>query len=490
MGVNVKCASCHNSFVSNLTLEQAYGFASIFAEAPMELNRCDVPIGKIAQPNFLYKELGSVAADSLRERLLKLSEIIVKPENGRLYRTVSNRIWKILLGRGIVEPPDEMDNPPWDSDLLDWVAADFIDSDYDLKYLIKTIMTSKVYQLESVKYEKLQHVKSSSYVFKGPIVKRLSAEQFSDAVSQIISPVYYASAYDPQSEGLSSNRFWHREQKFDRDVLPEPGDRYFRYEFDVSDKSIVSAIGLISVDHSYRLYINEKLVSEGIDWRKVDRMDLTSFLKKGKNIIAIKANNEGDIANPAGILLAIKIVNEDDSETIIESSRGKGWKSSDKAPSKEWRNLEYDDTVWSVVKNYGSKHWDDLVAYKFNSNNDKYARASLVRQHPFMQALGRPSRENVATSRDDQATLLQALELTNGAFFNNVLEEGAEEWLVNYRNNPEEIVNELYLKTLGRAPSSKEERIMLSALGNTPKVENVQDLFWAILLSPEFQYIY
>ena len=43
-------------------------------------------------------------------------------------------------------------------------------------------------------------------------------------------------------------------------------------------------------------------------------------------------------------------------------------------------------------------------------------RASLVKLDPFLKALGRPSRENVTTSRDDRATLLQALELTNGEF--------------------------------------------------------------------------
>ena len=107
-----------------------------------------------------------------------------------------------------------------------------------------------------------------------------------------------------------------------------------------------------------------------------------------------------------------------------------------------------------------------------------------------MKALGRPSRENVATSRDDQATLLQALELTNGDYFNGVLEEGAEQWLEELGENSEKIVDTLYLKTLGRNPTQKEKKVMLSALGNTPNKEEVQDLFWATLLLPEFQFIY
>lgn len=490
MGVNVKCASCHNSFVSNLTLEQTYGFASIFADSVMELNRCDIPLGKMAEVNFLYPELGSVDADNVQERLWQLSEIIAKPENGRLYRTITNRIWQRLMGRGLIEPVDTMDNPPWDGDLLDWLAADLIDSNYDLKQLIQTIMTSKTYQLPTVNYENLEEIKSAKYVFKGPIIRRMSAEQFSDAVSQIISPMYYAVAYAPAGETLSPNRIWHREIKFDRDVLPEPGKRYFRHTFSLADKEIIQAKALISVDHSYVLYLNGQQVATGTDWKKVDKVDVGKFLKSGKNIIALEGTNEGNIANPAGVLFALKIDQKDSLQTIVQSANEKGWKSTDADPSNDWTRLEFDDKQWKNAKDFGSKDWDMLLDFTFDDNVPPFARASLVRQHPFMKALGRPSRENVTTTRDDQATLLQAMELTNGSYFNHVLEEGATQWLKEYNDNGETIVETLYAKSLGRKPTSKERDIMLGALGNIPTKEGLQDLFWATLLSPEFQFIY
>ncbi|MEQ9377974.1 MAG: DUF1553 domain-containing protein [Imperialibacter sp.] len=490
LGVNVKCASCHNSFVSNLTLEQSYGFASIFADSVMELNRCDIPTGKMAQVSFLYPELGSVEADSLKERLLKLSEVIVKPENGRLYRTIANRIWQRLMGRGFIEPLDEMDKTPWDADLLDWLAADFIESGYDLKQLMRTIMTSKAYQLPTVSYEKLEQVKSARYVFNGPIVRRMSAEQFSDAVSQVIAPVYYAAAYNPSGDQLSSNRVWHRERKFDRDVLPEPGTRYFRHKFTLTDREIINAQALISVDHSYSFYLNESKVAEDTDWRKVNKLDVTKFLRSGENVIAIEGTNEGPIANPAGILFAMKIQQKTSLETTIQSANGEGWKSTDVNPGKEWLSAAFNDSGWENVRNYGSMHWDQLLGFIFEDSMPTYARASLVRQHPFLKALGRPSRENVATSRDDQATLLQSLELTNGAYFNQVLEEGASSWLQQYGSDGASIVDALYLKCLGRKPSNKEKDIMLTALGDTPDKEGLQDVFWATLLLPEFQFIY
>jgi uncharacterized membrane protein/mono/diheme cytochrome c family protein len=487
MGVNVKCASCHNSFVSNLTLEQSYGFATIFSDTILELNRCDQPLGKLAKANFLYPELGPVEAESVKERLALLSEVMVRPENGRMYRTITNRIWKRLMGRGIVEPADEMDNPPWDAKVLDWLASDFIDSGYDLKHLIRRIMTSKSYQLPSVPYGKVEDIKSS-YVFEGPIIRRLSAEQFSDAVSQLFAPMFHAVEYDPQNEDLNSNRIWHREIKFDRDVLPEPGKRYFRHLFTLPDKVIQKADGLISVDQSYIIYVNGKKIFNGSDWRKVDKLDLKEMLQKGKNLIAIEGTNEGPIANPAGILFALRLIYEDGGEMLIQSDNT--WKSTAEPPGENWTSMQFSDVDWEKVRDYGSQQWGKLVNFNFNGPKQKFARASLVKQHPFMKAMGRPSRENVATSRDDQATLLQALELTNGIYFNSVLAEGAGLWLKEFGHQNELLVETLYHRSLGRAPTAQEKKLMLSALEVAPREEALQDLFWSTLNLPAFQFIY
>ena len=488
LGVNVKCASCHNSFVSNLTLEQSYGFASVFSDSILELNRCDKPLGKMATVNFLYPELGSVDAPTLEGRLEKLSEVMVKPENGRLYRTITNRIWKRLIGRGLIEPMDMMDNQPWDSNTLDWLSADFVDSGFDIKHLIRTILSSKVYQLPAVNYEDGALIKSDKYVFEGPVIRRLSAEQFSDAVSQVIAPVYYATAYNPDATGLPINRFWHRERKFDRDVLPDPGTRYFRNKFSLTKLDIESAQILISVDHSYTLYLNGKSIATGENWKKVSKIDIKKYLKEGENIIAIEGVNEGPIPNPAGVLFALQIKTMAGEELKFDLQ--KSWKSAADKPETDWTSLSFDTTSWESAKNFGSRHWGRLINFSFQDKGNVFARASMVKQHSFMKALGRPSRENISTTRDDQATLLQALELTNGIYFNTVLEEGATHWLAKYEQNPEKIVDTLYREALGRMPTNEEKSIMLRSLGRVPDKESVHDLFWATLLLPEFQFIY
>ena len=107
----------------------------------------------------------------------------------------------------------------------------------------------------------------------------------------------------------------------------------------------------------------------------------------------------------------------------------------------------------------------------------------------LLKSLGRTNREVVMTSRDSQASLLQALELTNGEKLNNTLKEGAVKWKEKYEAG-EIIVEEVYQQLLGRAPQEKEFNIAMAALGDQPEPEAIQDLFWAVLLLPEFQLIY
>ncbi len=183
LGLNIKCASCHDSFINDWTLKQTYSFASIFSEGPMDVHRCNKPTGEKAEPAFLYPELGSIDAKAPRkERVKQLSEIITSPKNGRLARTVVNRLWAIFFGRGLVDPVDEMDNPTWNQDLLDWLANDFADHGYDLKRTMKILLTSRAYQRPSVRLNE----DVEEYVFHGPVVRRLSAEQFLDGIDQVI----------------------------------------------------------------------------------------------------------------------------------------------------------------------------------------------------------------------------------------------------------------------------------------------------------------
>jgi hypothetical protein len=184
LGINLKCASCHDSFINRYKLRESYGMAALFApQNRLELVRCDVKTGQYTGPQLLYPELGAVPEDApLAERHAAAAQFFTDPRNGRVARTIVNRYWQKLFGRGLVEPVDEMDGEPWNADLLDWLASDFTAHGSDLKYLLRLLMTSKAYQLPAAITTE-QPVKP--YVFRGPQVRRLTAEEFADSVSAI-----------------------------------------------------------------------------------------------------------------------------------------------------------------------------------------------------------------------------------------------------------------------------------------------------------------
>src|SRR6185436_12642900 len=188
MGVNLKCASCHDSFINDWALADAYALANVYADEPLELFLCDKPTGKKAGVAFIYRELGDIPASAPKaERTKRLAEIITGKSNGRLTRTVVNRLWAKFLGRGLIEPVDEMEQHAWNQDLLDWLAEDLAAHGYDLKHTMKLILTSRAYQLPAVS---LDEQSRTDYIFTGPAVRRLSAEQFRDALATLTGVWY------------------------------------------------------------------------------------------------------------------------------------------------------------------------------------------------------------------------------------------------------------------------------------------------------------
>jgi hypothetical protein len=180
-GINMKCASCHDSFIDRWKLDDAYGLAAIVADRSLEIYRCDKPTGRHASPRFVFAELGSIDATQPKaKRLEALARLVTHPDNGRFTRTMGNRIWQRLMGHGIVHPVDVMANRPWNEDLLDYLGVYFADQKYDLKKLIEHVVTSHAYQSRPVPIP--GEASGEDYVFRGPEVRRMSAEQFLDAV--------------------------------------------------------------------------------------------------------------------------------------------------------------------------------------------------------------------------------------------------------------------------------------------------------------------
>ena len=99
-------------------------------------------------------------------------------------RSVVNRYVAYLLGRGLVEPIDDLreTNPPSNPQLLDALADDFIKSGYDVRKLMRTIMTSRLYQLDA---QPTPANAGDRRFYSHYLVKRIAAEPLLDAIDAV-----------------------------------------------------------------------------------------------------------------------------------------------------------------------------------------------------------------------------------------------------------------------------------------------------------------
>ncbi|GMU91947.1 MAG: hypothetical protein AMXMBFR4_10050 [Candidatus Hydrogenedentota bacterium] len=190
LGTSMKCASCHNHF-ENPEWPQArfLGFAGYFTHEDLELIRCEAKTGKYIPTGFVFDLPDTPAGIPISEaaRIARVAQLIIDPANPRFSKTLVNRLWKRYLGLGLFEPADDyrLDVPASHPELLEWLAFDFMSHNYDMKHAIRTILTSRTYQLE-YRAELEDHYdvadKGLPRYFRSPKLRRLTAEQLLDSV--------------------------------------------------------------------------------------------------------------------------------------------------------------------------------------------------------------------------------------------------------------------------------------------------------------------
>ncbi|MCH9019225.1 MAG: DUF1549 domain-containing protein [Proteobacteria bacterium] len=193
MGIRIKCAQCHNHPFERWTQDDYYSFAAFFAQVGTKTS--DDPresivfnsgsgevqhlsTGRVMPPKFLGGQIPAIPGGGDRRKVL--SEWLTGPENPYFAPSFVDRVWAHFMGRGLVEPPDDVrvSNPPSHPALRARLARELIESNYDLRALVRTIANSRTYQLST-------HTNPTNagdrQNLSHAIVRRLPAETLLDA---------------------------------------------------------------------------------------------------------------------------------------------------------------------------------------------------------------------------------------------------------------------------------------------------------------------
>lgn len=499
LGINLKCASCHDSFIDRWKLEEAYGLAAIYATGKMEIHRCDKPVGKTAQASWLFPELGQInAAAPQPERLRQLAALMTHPENGRFTRTIVNRFWHRLMGRGIVHPTDAMQSEPWNHDLLDYLASHLAENKFDLKKTLELIATSAAYQSHAQIVGK--DTDEHGYTYAGPRAKRLTAEQFVDAVWQITgaAPTRFDAQVvrgKPTAEAvaamtLSAKWIWGHADAGNA----KAGETFTARKKFTLKSAPVRAGAVATADNEFKLYVNGAPVASGDNWENPEAISLESKLKAGANDIMLVAKNGGTDPNPAGVIFEARIQFADGTtETIATDAT---WEALKSPPDAKGKFKSAPEAGGPVVEVANSALWNVKVGKQLATQLAQAAtttqpmvRASLLKNDFLMRALGRPHREQIVSVRPNELNTLEAIDLNNGQTLATRLEQGASRVLAKQWASSDALTHWLYQFALARVPTSAELTLAREVLGEKPTGQGVQDLLWAVLMLPEFQLV-
>ncbi|MDF1858672.1 MAG: DUF1549 domain-containing protein [Verrucomicrobiales bacterium] len=498
LGINMKCASCHDSFIDRWTLADAYGLAAIYAEEDLEIHRCDKPINETARAAWLFPEIGQVDAKADKEeRLKQLANLMTHPENGRVPRTLVNRLWGQLMGRGIVHPLDAMQTEPWNVDLLDWLASDFQENGYDLKHTLRTIATSAAYQ--SATSNEFDETGSDAYRYSGPLPKRLTAEQFVDATWQITqaaptsyhAPIVRGIVPPELVDRLSFPSSWVWGPSVDQGLPPHGEKILLRREF-IPSKPVRAAGVIAAADNAFVLHLNHQQILSGERWSDLEAAPVTQKISKGTNLILMVAENRGPKPNAAGAFCAVRLEYEDGTDEIIVTDDK--WTVSETVPNGnrtgQWKLKEMKWEPARVLPNTTWKKQTDArigqTLAEASVGSDHMVRAALLKADDLMRSLGRPNRDQIVTSRPNELTTLEAVDLSTSETLIRNLKKGAETLMSQPDLAPAQLIEELYLTTLTRFPTEEESSVLKEALGTKPTVEDVTDILWALTMTPEF----
>ena len=398
------------------------------AEAKRDIRKIDVQAG-------LYKP---------SELRLQLASAVTDPRNKYFSRALVNRVWKQLIGRGFVEPVDDFraENPPVHPQTLDYLAEEFVASDYDLRTLVKLVVTSNAYQRghAPADADEATRAELESQLLATPM-RRMIAESLYDSV--VTAGHLFETKHSPG-----------RNEKKIVETVRVP----------VKKEGATKAGGGIAAQ-----------VVEGGP--------------------AMKAMSAGTAPAVSGYALesAIELdynalLKEQDEEEVAL----------DRMQVKSKEELEAERMAMQRMAREGGTPYVEEQLVRIVDDNPVF-NTSLRMQSPapdghFLRVFGQPNRSDLGDLRDDSASMRQALMMLNGRITHEAARVGDLEpmykLLTGRAPDLDAAVRLAYLEILTRVPAADELAEAKTIIGQaaTP-LDGMADLRWVLMNCNEFRFL-
>lgn len=188
LGLRLECAQCHNHPFAEWTREQFWEYAAFFAGVPQggDASSITIPnLGKTVQARFPDGTEPGLKKGA--RPLGRLAEWATTADNKYFARAGANRVWAYFFGVGLAEPVDDLLREGGKNEMLDELARQFAGHQFDLKFLIRAVVSTRAYQLTSAATDPSQ---DDPRLFARMAVKALSTEQ-------VIASLTEATGYQP-----------------------------------------------------------------------------------------------------------------------------------------------------------------------------------------------------------------------------------------------------------------------------------------------------
>jgi hypothetical protein len=382
---------------------------------------------------------------SQSELRAELAEQITDPKNRYFSRSFANRVWAHLVGRGIVEPIDDFsdNNPPSHPKTLDYLADEFVANGYDLKTLVRMIVTSEPYQRGHVYgMDELTQSKLEASFLATPMRRMLSEVIYDSVVTAgHLSEVKHAA-------GRNLKTVWQQNRLT---KAPKAGE------------SVASQLTQGDGAQMKAMPAKEQLAAAGsYNLENAIELDFDSILKK---------NAELDDAAETVAIEQMRVMSKEELEAMRMEQQ-----------DRERRNVEYIDRFVKATI-------DDNPSF-----SSSLRMASPAPPEHFLRVFGQTDRAQLGEHRDQSPSMRQALMMLNGRLTHEASRVGELEpvysLLIGEKADVSQAIQLVYREILTRQPAENElaEAKTIIAEAGSP-LDGMADLRWLLLNCDEFRFL-